>query len=153
MTAADEARPISHRLAGPVGPQETRRSDIARIDAFLIKSTRTSGTVGTSGVGEATVEVKFPVWYVERPSVSFGGELAENEYLQEGQLPTVSVVVISWVKALDNRPAGGYFVGAKLAVVTTGRVNTDSGQGQHMIVHWQAEGKAIRAPIVPDTPL
>lgn len=127
---------------GILRPFETRRADLARVEAALIKPTRVTGFELTHGAGEATIEVKFPVWFVQKPSMSFGGELDEGEFVEEGKFPTVSVVVVSWVMAQKERD-GGWFVGAALAVVTTGK------DDQRMWVHWQAEAKAIANPSSP----
>ena len=123
-------------------PFERRRADLSQVEQQSIRHTRVTGFELTVGAGEATVEVDFPVWFTEKPSMSFGGELEENEYLVERKFPTVSVVVVSWKKAQADRPGGGWYVGAVLATVTTGRTE------HRMWVHWQAEGKAITNPSV-----
>jgi hypothetical protein len=123
-------------------PFEQRRSEVAHVDDQSIRPTRVTGFELTVGAGEATVNVDFPVWFVEKPSMSFGGEFEKNEYLVERRFPTVSVVVVEWKIALPDRPGGGWYVGAILATVTTGR------REQRVWVHWQAEGKAIRNPSV-----
>ena len=123
-------------------PFEQRRGDLNRMEGFLVKPTRVTGFELTIGAGEVSIDVKFPVWFVEKPSMSFGGELEEGEFIQDRKFPTVSVVVVRWEKAQAER-GGGWFVGANLAVVTTGK------KDHRMWVHWQAEGKAIANPSSP----
>lgn len=144
--------PPLHRLAGQLGHQESRRADLQRIDDFVIKPTRVSGEVLTEGTGEALVDVPFPVWFAQKPSMSFGGEL-ESPIMAEGFFPTVSVVVYQWIMSLDERLGGGYWTGARLAVVTMGTLAEDLVSPQRMIIHWQAEGKAFRMPLDNGEPL
>lgn len=122
-----------------MGPFERRRADLNRLESNTIRPTRVTGFQLTHGVGEAIIDVTFPVWFIHRPSMSFGGELEEGDFVEDNSFPTVSVVVTSWAKAQEER-AGGWFTGASLAVVTTGKA------GQRIWVHWQAEGKAIANP-------
>lgn len=125
---------------------EARRRDLGRVEDFIIKPTRVTGFVLTEGAGEALHEVVFPVTFTERPSMSFGGELDVDEFVEALVFPTVSVVVVSWAKTMTDRVGGGtnapgWFAGAILAIVTSGK------SGQRMWVHWQAEGKALRDPV------
>lgn len=124
---------------------EKRRSDLARIDNSSIKTTHVNGFELIQDAGDATVEITFPVIFTEKPSMDFGGELDENQSPETGNFPTVSVVVVAWKKAYEDRVGGGegapgWYVGATLAVVTTGRAD------HRMWVHWGAKGKAITDP-------
>lgn len=136
---------IPPRFPG-LGAIERRRADLNRIDDFTIKTTRVHGFVLTEGAGEAAHEITFPVTFTERPSMSFGGEMDENQFVEDLSFPTVSVVVVSWTKTMTDRVGGGlgapgWFAGATLAIVTSGKTD------QRMWVHWQAEGKALRDPV------
>jgi hypothetical protein len=111
----------------------------AQADAVAARIVRTAGTVETAGSGEGQVDVTFPNLYIEKPALSFGGELAPGSPLVAGQFPTVSVIVVSWVTLIKS--LGVLYTGARLCVVTTG-VTT-----QGVIVHWQAEGKALSSPL------
>jgi hypothetical protein len=115
------------------------RRDAARQRAasLEVKVVSANGFVQAAGAGEGLVDVVFPNWYVEKPAISFGGELA-NQSPVAGKFPTVSVVVTSW--STQDRNFNTYYLGATLAVVTTGPPD------QVLIVHWQAEGKALSAP-------
>ncbi len=133
------------RIPGLLGI-ERRRADLGRIDDFTIKTTRVSGFILTEGAGEGLHDLTFPVTFTERPSMSFGAELETNQFVEDLAFPTVSVVVVSWVKAMTDRVGGGvnapgWFTGAMLAIVTTGK------NEQRMWIHWQAEGKALRDPV------
>lgn len=119
---------------------ERRREELTRMADFSIRPTRIAGFDKVVDPGEVLFEVNFPVWFVERPAMSFSGELPEGVAPVDGKFPTVSVVVARWKKSLPDRPDGGFYSGAFLAVVTTGHA------GLEMLVHWQAEGKAMRNP-------
>jgi len=138
---------------GAVGsrPAERRRAEVNRIDAFAIKTTRVNGRQLVKGTGELIVDVNFPVLFTELPSLSFGAHMEDGEVPEALNLPTVSTVVLSWLKTHEDRVGGGlgmpgWFRGARLAIVTTGRT------GHKVWVHWQAEGKAIRNPAAETGP-
>lgn len=121
-------------------PFDARRGTINRIESMTGKVHRVQGFFTLTGAGELSVEVDFPVWFIENPICSFGGELAANEFPEAGFYPTVSVVVLAWKK--EDRPGDvSYFSGAHLGAVTTGKA------GQVLVVHWQMEGKALRNPL------
>lgn len=130
------------RFRGPLGFQKAGASDASRVDAFLIKPTSVTGRELINGVGEVLVDVSFPVWFTERPNVSFGGELDTNDSPTDTQFPTVSVVVVAWQMKKEERLGGGYFIGCNLAVVTGGR------KDNRIWVHWRAEGAAMKNPAV-----
>lgn len=129
------------RLGSRLGFQEDRRQHVNSVNDQLIKPTRVSGFYeiafqGTATTQEIAVDVEFPVWFVDRPGMSFSAELM-RDILEPGNFPTISVVVVSWVKEHDVRPGGGLFTGCRLAIVASGRA------GEEMIVHWQADAKAM----------
>lgn len=108
-----------------------------RLNASTAKVTRTVGFVVTHGAGEGLVDVVFGARYIEKPALSCGGELV-TAALTVGQYPTANVVVVSWATAHVGPEI--YYLGAKLAIVTTGPPTQD------MVVHWQVEGKALGGP-------
>lgn len=122
-------------------PWEQRRTNIERINSMQVQLTAVSGFVQVNGAGEVLQDVNFPVWFTEKPTFTFGGELMPGSPPVSGKYPTVSVVVVNWT--MEQRGYGNYYVGAKLAIVTTG----DS--LHQMIIHWNMEAKAIRNPIGP----
>jgi hypothetical protein len=103
------------------------------------------GRTKVLGVGEATVEVKFPAIYLEAPTFTFGGELAEGSVLAPGRFPTISAVVSRWdVHEPDLELFGQtmriHYRGAILAIVTTGPSDTD------LYLHWTFTGRALSNP-------
>lgn len=133
------------RFGGPLGFAKANESDAARVDAFLIKPVAVTGRELTVGVGEVLIDIHFPVWFVERPNMTFGGELDENDFVTDRKHPTVSMVVVAWEKKQADRVGGGYYVGAQIACVTTGRVDN------RIWLHWRAEGDAMQNPVVDMT--
>ncbi len=128
-------------LAGSVQqPFEARRGDVSRAQSVEVQLTRISGTILVEGAGEITVPVSFPVWFVERPGFSFGGELSDNHWPAEGNFPTISVVVTKW-DINERSTYGRFYRGADLAIVTEGQ------NDQQMWVHWHVEAKAFMNPI------
>lgn len=126
-------RPINSVLEG-------RRGEVERQRSVQGGSHRISGFVEVAGAGEVLADVNFPVWFIERPSMSFGGELGPNEPLEVENYPTVSVMVKSWAKR--QKAGADYFTGATLIVVTSGP------EKQRVIAHWQMEGRALVNPLL-----
>jgi len=117
------------------------RDDAHRINSMTVKVTEVSGRVLVSGTGELNVDVNFPVWFCERPIFTFGGELDENHSPLATLFPTISAVVINWEKKKEvEGVVDGYYIGASVAVVTTGR------SGQALWLHWTVKGKALTNP-------
>jgi hypothetical protein len=129
------------------GPLEQRRGDIERIREFGIRPHRVHGfhefTLDLAdGALQCDIgEIDFPVWFVERPAFSFGAETVDEMLAEEipelEYPPSVSVVVVGWKYALNERPGGGYYTGAKLAITASGR------PGEAFLIHWQADGQAL----------
>lgn len=119
-----------------------RHREADRIEEFLTKNTSVFGRVLVKGAGEVVVTVDFPIWFIERPNFSFGGELAEGDFIKEKSFPTVSGVIEEWVMKKEQRLGGGYFTGAKIIVVTTGKID------QNVWLHWRFEGKALSNPTI-----
>lgn len=133
------------RFRGPLGFQKALQSDREQIEAFRVKPTSVSGrelVKQETRAGEALIDISFPVWFTEIPCMTFGGELAAGDFVQDRRYPTISVIVVEWTKKQADRIGGGYYVGARVAVVTTGKT------GQQIWAHWRAEGKAMRTPLV-----
>jgi hypothetical protein len=122
-------------------PFEQRRVKIETQQSMQIQLNNVSGFIQVNGAGEALQDVNFPVWFVEKPTFTFGGELMDGHSPIKTKFPTISVMVARWNK--EKRGYANYYVGASLAIVTTGDVT------QQIIVHWSTVGKAIRNPIGP----
>jgi hypothetical protein len=122
------------------GISEQRRMDVKRQDDSTPKVTRVSGRVLIQGVGQILTDVNFPVWFSERPIVSFGCELDENFQPVTGSFPTADVCVVNWTKENSSQGFEGYFRGCQLALTVTGSAD------QQLWVHWTMEAKALRGP-------
>lgn len=119
---------------------EQRRAEIGRVQDTTVKLHRNTGFVTVQDPGEVALDVNFPIWFVERPGMAFGGELAEGHSAEETNFPTVSVVVLRWITKTRG-DLSTWWTGATLGIVTTGR------EGHKMVVHWHAEGKAMVNPL------
>lgn len=131
---------VPFRMRPPTqAPLEDRRGVIERIEGMAGRVHRVQGHFSKKGAGEASIEVRFPVWFIEKPIFTFGGELAENTSPTTRKFPTISVIVLNWI--LQEYPGDiNYYIGAILGPVSTGTSD------QEIIVHWQFEGKALRNP-------
>lgn len=128
-------------ISGGIGlPFERRRADVQRVQDQSIQIQRVSGRILVNGAGESIVDVTFPVTFTELPAFSFGGEMAANQALEATNLPTISAVVLHW-NVIEKMSKEYYYIGASLAVVSTG-VST-----HQIYCHWHMEGKAFRNPL------
>jgi len=127
---------------GPSGVFKQFQSEEMRVNEFLTKPTSVTGRELTMNAGEVIIPITFGVWFIERPNVTFGGELDDGDFVEAGAFPTVSGVIVRWTRQKPERNNGGYFVGAEVCCVTTGR------DEQRIWLHWRAEGKAMANPAV-----
>jgi hypothetical protein len=122
---------------------ETRRRGVERVDDMSAKDTTVTGFSAIDGVGEALVEVLFPVAFGQKPVFAFGGELDETTpTVVLGQFPSYSGVVVSWT--VVNKITGafsGYYTGCTIAVVVGGLPS------QKSWLHWSFRAPAIRNPV------
>lgn len=125
--------------------QQMRGSDTIRTAQFSVQLSEASGTIFIEGPGELAYEVLFPVAFIEKPAISGGFELAENQSPEAGNFPTCSVGVLRWNTHTPDGPNGvrTYWKGAVLSIVTTGREEPP----QLFYAHWQMRGRALRNPI------
>lgn len=131
--------PLPARRPPTGAPLEARRGAANRLDSITGKLHCIQGFIEIIGSGEALLDVNFPVWFLEHPNFTFGGEMAPNQILTAGQYPMLSILVHRW--AMREFPAGvSYYSGATLIVVSSGA------DDQRLIGHWRAEGKALRNP-------
>lgn len=123
-------------------PTETRRGVVDRTSAMGVNDTKITGTHQIEHAGEISIDVAFPVRFVEEPDPSFGGVMSPNQAPEASNFPTVSVVVLQWFTVEAN--GATHYVGARLAIVTTGKAD------HKMRVKWHMEGRAIRNPYTAD---
>lgn len=132
---------IQSALDGMISLEMFRRSSqnkaisIADIEQTSAGVTKLSGQIRVDSPGEVEVPLVFPVFFSEKPLLSFGGELKVGTDAVPGSFPTVSVVIGSWSLS-DASPTMLIYKGCKLLVVTTGHPT------QRMFIHWHLEGIA-----------
>jgi hypothetical protein len=133
--------PPSQVPAIPSGaPLEQRRGIVENTQAFQARVHWVTGTVPAVGAGNATKEISFPVWFLDRPAFLTGWQLDDGQTLEPNNFPRVSIGVAQWTLHTPA-PHVSYYVGAVLAVsVTAGRAD------QKLIVHYQVQGMALRSP-------
>lgn len=131
--------PPARRRPPTSAPLEARRGAARRLEDLVGRFHTIEGFIDLNGAGEALLDVNFPVWFLEKPLFTFGGELAVDQVLTAGQFPTLSMLVQRWqMKDYPNNVS--YFAGATLAIVITGPAT------QRLIGHWQVQAKALRNP-------
>lgn len=131
--------PPPRRPQPTTAPLEDRRGVASRLDSLTGRVHTIQGFFDLIGSGEAILDVNFPVWFLERPTFTFGAELKAGNVLVAGSYPTISLIVQRWLmKDYPNRVS--YYAGATIIAVSTGVAD------QSLLVHWQVEGKALRNP-------
>ncbi len=145
VSANDSNFHIRAGLARLSTETEQRRHRI--LDSQDIQGTNhvVNGSSLIVGIGEALIDVFFPVSFTRIPSFSFGGELSAESVAGAGQFPTLSAVVSQWVfddpdKDLFGASMRRYFKGARLACVVTGPGT------QKLLLHWTFSGMALTNP-------
>lgn len=121
---------------------KTRRADaqIKNQDDFAARIHVISGQFNVQGAGELVKDIAFPVTFVEKPLLAFGGALDDNQAIVAGNFPTISVVVLKYKEGV-SQAASSSFSGASLIVVVTGV------EDQSVWVHWSFTGMALVNPI------
>lgn len=133
-------------MGDPRGALELRRANLDRSASMTGGRISLDGFIDLSGVGEATIEVPFPMQFVERPVItSGGGELAEGETLEAGRFPRWNVGVKDWRFTERSEGAARIYTGALLVVVCEGRDDPD--RPQQSTAHYKVEGTAIVNPV------
>lgn len=123
------------------GILEQRRTDVERIEGMAGAVHNVAGFIELSDVGEVTVEVNFPVRFIERPAFSFGAEMGENQQILPGQFPTAYGMVLRWNFGIREETGAKFYDGATLIIVSKGAPQ------QRIVFHWQMEGRALRNPL------
>jgi hypothetical protein len=120
--------------------QVRRERDVYQTEEFTGRPHVCSGQFMMEGIGEVLVDVKFPVFYLEMPLLSFGAALEENQSVVLGSVPTISVVATRYDYKL-SRTGARLYRGAQLGVVATGST------GHRLQVHWHFTGMALVNPV------
>lgn len=129
-------------------PFETRRSTVNRINSLGVKLHEYSVETLITGVGEVPMLIAFPVYFVERPSFTFGLAMDDNSAVVAGNFPTYSITVTAWDKLQKQGDNVGWFYrGAALVAVLTGDIT------QRAWATTTFTGKALRNPISGSTGL
>ena len=115
-----------------------REAEGSRVENTLAGVYHVDGLFLVSGAGQTNSAVRFPVKFIERPNISFAGELDVNSAAVPGNYPTLSVVVGGWV--VEGPPTKRLWTGANLLVVTNGPAT------QKIWVHWEASARAVSNP-------
>jgi hypothetical protein len=132
------AQPL--RIRSIQAPLEARRGTLELAYRAQARDQRVYGRLEFKHPGEALFEVKFPVWFVEAPQFSFGGELTGNLSLDAGNYPKVNLMVRAW--RTITRDGRDYYVGAEFVLVASGRTDMTG------VAHWQCQGVALSNPTV-----
>jgi hypothetical protein len=91
---------------------------------------------GTSPVvGEGAFTISFTNNFIEKPTFTYGSELAPNFSPVKGSFPTFSVSVATWVTKAAGHST--LYIGARMAFVVGGEANSQ------LICHYSFRGRAM----------
>lgn len=127
---------LLRRQLGVAAQTNASRND--RIEAQQSKVISIYGVIAVDKPGEATVDITFPVTFIERPCFNAGLEMQNNESVVLGNYPVYGVTVNRWTykQATENIR---YWVGCNLAI----RIQAPKGR---FFVHYEFLGQALRSP-------
>lgn len=113
-----------------------QRSYTETLDEQSVRNGTAAGFVELEGEGESTVEITFPIRFIEKPIFTVGLELAENVWLSFGSFPLWSATIGGWTTvAAENEPL---IVGALIGVYVNGAARS--------ILHYQFQGRSLTNP-------
>lgn len=126
---------------------ESRRGTVERSRAMTGGIYVVDGIIELVGVGEVTIDVSFPVTFIEMPIVIGGGGVAENQRIVAGEFPSWRVGVRQWDLRIDPAfPDSPTYRGCNLVIVVDGaRDDENTFQSR---AFWMARGRALTNPIV-----
>lgn len=126
---------------------EARRGEVERDRAVAGGHWVAEGIIELLGTGETTVDVKFPVKFVERPLVFGGGGAVDNQRIVTGEFPIWQVGVLRWNRTTrPDVPDSPMYIGATLVIVVTGAVDDEATFQSE--AWWMARGRALTNPTV-----
>lgn len=118
---------------------EQRRGQVERGRQSQGGLFRLSYTFNVTGAGEAEREINFPVWFVNPPALSHGGEVEATTVLESGNFPWSSVMACGYSTQL--RAGVTYYVGCRVLLVMGGTPE------QKGTLHFHVEGQALQGPV------
>lgn len=125
---------------------DTRRSEVERIRSVTGGEHLVKGRIELRGVGEITVDVKFPVMFTEMPVVVGGGGVGENQIIRASQFPSWKVGVHRWLRETDpSIPDTPVYKGCTLVIVVEGAWQDYA--TFESFAFWTASGRALTNPI------
>jgi hypothetical protein len=116
---------------------DRQNEQITRRYAKLVHDGVAMGMVDLAGAGESTATVDFAMTFCEKPVFTFGFELGASSWVQQGQFPIGTAVILSWVTQQFNELT--VWTGAKLAMVLTGVAGPSA-------CHYHFMGRALSIP-------
>ena len=126
---------------------ESRRGEVERSRSVAGGMYVIDGIISLTGTGEATVDVKFPVTFIEMPVVVGGGGVAPNQRIVPGEFPSWRVGVREWdIVISDDVPDSPTYRGCTLVVLVDGA--RDDETSFQSFAFWMARGRALTNPIV-----
>lgn len=124
---------------------ERRRGDLERAQAFEGGETTVVGEVECIGLGEITIEVRFPVAFTKLPVIDGSGSVDPNQPIVPGMFPEWKVGVRQWETIeVPEAPDGVWYVGATLIVIVEGGTDPMF----KSTAWWSASGPALSNPTV-----
>lgn len=126
----------TNQFRNSLNNETTRFKDLGSVRADVVE---VPGRVMINGMGEAFIDLDFPVKYSTLPNFTSGFETPEGQNLILGAMPTGRAFVSEW-KTKEHLPFSVYYTGAKICVVTTGQFY------QKMILNFSFSGTALSNP-------
>lgn len=125
---------------------EQRRGQVEADRAIQGGHMVAEGIIDLLGTGEVTVEVPFPVTFVEMPIVLGGGIVGVNQRIVPGEFPTVDVQVLRFDEIINPAtPDSPRYRGCTLIIVVEGAADDEDTYKSH--AWWTARGRALTNPV------
>lgn len=122
-----------------------RRLNMAKANNQGLRSmsagqTRCSGQFMVDSSGEIEAQISFPVKFVDKPLLSYSGELREGDVNITSKMPTIRMIVTGWILE-DRPPYQALYTGAVLGAVI------DGPPGTRLLATWHMDGVAFSNPM------
>jgi hypothetical protein len=117
---------------------KSRKVYTENLDEQSVRNGTVQGFVELDGAGEALVDITWPLTFLEKPVFAPGLELADNNWLEDGNFPLWSATVVRWnAPMLSGYPS---YRGALLGIVVFATPDTQS------ILHFTFEAQSYTSP-------